>query len=467
MLALGAGMFAVLIYTAFDKDERTVVVRETPSMQYVNLPIAGSAAPSDFTEAAEMAVHAVVHVKTKSIREGSGNPFYDFFFGYRTPDPSPVMGYGSGVILTSDGYIVTNYHVIEGSQEVEVILNDRRAFDAEIIGTDRSTDLAVLKIREGNLPFLRFGNSDQLRLGEWVLAVGNPYNLTSTVTAGIVSAKARNINIYRQDQLAIESFIQTDAAVNPGNSGGALVNTRGELVGINSAIASRTGAFSGYSFAIPASIVAKVTQDLMEFGAVQRAVLGVIITDVTAETADEYNIDRIEGVLVTGLRENGAARDAGIERWDVITAINGVKVNSSAELQEQVSRYRPNDRISVTLRRNNRTIEKNVVLRNLQGGTGIVSRGSSIEVLGASFRDLSSSDLRELGIRRGIRVSDMRNGKFRNAGIPEGFVITEIDQQPVGSVEDIERLLENDTDGGLYIKGIAPNGEIAYFAIRL
>ena len=435
-------------------------------MQYVNLPVPGSDVPSDFTMAAETAVDAVVHVKTKSMRESSGNPFYDFFFGYHESDPSPVMGYGSGVILTGDGYIVTNNHVIEGFQEVEVILNDRRAFDAEIIGIDRSTDIAVLKIKENDLPFLRFGDSDDLRLGQWVLAVGNPYNLTSTVTAGIVSAKARNINIYRAEQLAIESFIQTDAAVNPGNSGGALVNTRGELVGINSAIASRTGAFTGYSFAIPASIVSKVTKDLIEFGAVQRAILGVVITDVTAENAGEYNIDHIEGVLVTGLRENGAAQDAGIERWDVIVAINGVKVNSSSELQEQVSRSRPNDRISVTLRRNNKSIQKDIVLRNLEGGTGIVERAESLEILGASFDNVSIADLRELGIKGGIRVAGLRSGKFRSAGMREGFIITQINNRRVEDVEDIRQILE-DADDGIYVKGIYPDGLIAYYAIQL
>jgi len=466
LLALSAGMIAVLLYTTFIREERTIVVRETPAMRYVNLPQAGTAAPTDFTLAAEAAVDAVVHVKTKSIRESSGNPFYDFFFGYREMDPSPVMGYGSGVILTSDGYLVTNNHVIEGSQEVEVILNDRQAFDADIIGVDRSTDLAVLKIKEKDLPFLRFGDSDHLRLGEWVLAVGNPYNLTSTVTAGIVSAKARNINIYRADRLSIESFIQTDAAVNQGNSGGALVNTRGELVGINSAIASRTGAFTGYSFAIPASIVRKVTMDLIEFGAVQRAILGVTITDVTADNASQYNIDLIEGVLVTSLTSDGAALDAGIEQWDVIVAINGVKVNSASELQEQVSRYRPNDRISVTLRRNNKTIQKNIVLRNPDGGTGMVEREESISVLGASFEDVSNADKKDLGINDGVKVADLRNGKFRNAGIREGFIITQINNQKIGDVDDIRSIIE-ESDGGIYIEGVYPDGLIAYYAIGL
>ena len=465
LLAVAAGIIAVLLYSTLYKKEQTIIVQETPRMQYVNLPPSGRAAPSDFIMAAETAVHAVVHVKTKTMREGSGNPFYDFFFGYRDMEPAPVVGYGSGVILTSDGYIVTNNHVIEGSQKVEVTLNDRRAFDADIIGTDPSTDLAVLKIKESNLPFLKYGDSDLLRLGEWVLAVGNPYNLTSTVTAGIVSAKARNINILRE-ALSIESFIQTDAAVNPGNSGGALVNTQGELVGINSAIASRTGAFTGYSFAIPVSIVRKVTQDLIEYGAVQRAILGVIITDVTSENAGQYNIDRIEGVLVTELRPNGAALAAGIEQEDVIIAINGVKVNSSSELQEQVSRYRPSDKISVTLRRKNKTMQKDVVLRNLEGGTGIVEREEIISALGASFEVVSASEKRDLGIKNGLRIADLTTGKFRSAGIRKGFIITQINNRRVDDIDDIKRILE-DSDGGIYVEGIYPDGLIAYYAIRL
>jgi len=407
-----------------------------------------------------------VHVKTKAFREGSGNPFYDFFFGYRDDSNEPrIVGYGSGVILTSDGYIVTNNHVIEGSQAVEVVLNDKRAFDATLVGADPTTDLAVLKIKASNLPFLQFGNSDALRLGEWVLAIGNPYNLTSTVTAGIVSAKARNINILRAE-LALESFIQTDAAVNPGNSGGALVNTRGELVGVNAAIASRTGAYSGYSFAIPASIVQKVTTDLIQYGAVQRAILGVSITELDAEQAKKYNIDHIEGVLVTGLRPEGAAMAAGIEVGDVIIAINGVKVNSPAELQEQVSRYRPNDRISVTISRKNRKMQMDVVLRNTQGGTGLVEKHAEISALGASFDAISSGDKARLGIRNGLKVTDVNGGKFRSAGIREGFIVTQINNRAVNSVEDIENILET-SDGGVYIEGIYPDGLIAYYAIRL
>ncbi|MCK5463238.1 MAG: trypsin-like peptidase domain-containing protein [Bacteroidales bacterium] len=465
LLAIAGGVIAVLLYSTFDSADKTIVVEETPSLRYVNLPIHSTAAPGDFTEAAETAVHAVVHVKTKTIREGSGNPFYDFFFGYGDGDPTPVMGFGSGVILTSDGYIVTNNHVIKGSEEVEVILNDKRSFDAEIMGTDPNTDLAVLKIRENNLPFLRFGNSDNLRLGEWVLAVGNPYNLTSTVTAGIVSAKARNIGILGE-VLDIESFIQTDAAVNRGNSGGALVNTNGDLVGINAAIASRTGAFTGYSFAIPVSLVKKVVEDIIEYGTVQRALLGITIEELDADAARQNNIDNIAGVLVSGLRENGAAIDAGILENDVITAINGVEVNSPAELQEQVSRYRPNDKISVTINRKNQIIKMDVVLRNPEGGTGIVERQEAVSAFGASFEELSSSEKRNLGIKNGVRVVDVNNGKFRSRGIKEGYVITQINNRSVNKAEDVRKIVEA-AERGIYIEGIYPDGNFAYYTIPL
>jgi serine protease Do len=466
LLAIAGGIAAVLIYTAIDQKEPTYIVQETPGMQYVNLPPAGTIAPTNFIVAAETAVDAVVHVKTKAYRESSGNPFYDLFFGYRDDgEPEPRVGYGSGVILRSDGYIVTNNHVIEGSEEVEVILNDKRSFDAEILGTDPNTDLAVLKINENNLPFLRFGSSDNLRLGEWVLAVGNPYNLTSTVTAGIISAKARNINIL-DEVLAIESFIQTDAAVNPGNSGGALVNTNGDLVGINAAIASRTGAFTGYSFAIPVSIVKKVVEDIIEYGVVQRALLGVTIEELDADAAKSNNIDEIAGVLVTATTTGGAAVDAGIEANDIITAINGVRVNSPSELQEQVSRYRPNDKISVSINRKNSVIQMDVVLRNLEGGTGIVEKQEAVSAFGASFEELTSSEKRNLGINSGVRVVDIKSGKFRNEGIKEGFVITQINNRSVNKPEDIKSIVDASEDG-IYIEGIYPDGSIAYYAIEL
>jgi serine protease Do len=465
MIAILGGLIAVFVYSRFDRQDKVVIVQEKPAVRYINFPGEASAAPSDFTFAAETAVNGVVHVKTKALREGTGNPLYDFFFGYRYGEPEPVVGYGSGVIISDDGYIVTNNHVVEGSETVEVILNDKRSFEAEIIGTDPSTDIAVLKIKASRLPYLEYGNSDALRLGEWVLAIGNPYNLTSTVTAGIVSAKARSINIL-SDNMAIEAFIQTDAAVNPGNSGGALVNTQGQLVGINAAIASRTGAFSGYSFAIPVSIVRKVVDDIREFGSVQRAILGVTITEVNNETAKQYNIERIEGVIVKGLRENSSALEAGIEVGDQIIAINGVRINNPSELQEQISRYRPNDRITVTIIRNNRERLLNVVLRNPSGGTGMIQKAQPVEVLGASFGELTSQERKSLGIRNGVKVVQVSNGKFRTAGIKEGFIITQINNTQISSQSDIEKIVNNST-GGFYVEGVYPDGLVAYYTVRL
>jgi len=465
MIAIVGGLIAVFVYAMFDRRQPAIIVKEKPAVRYINFPGETNAAPSDFTTAAEIAVDAVVHVKTQALREGTGNPFYDFFFGYRDSEPEPVVGYGSGVIISDDGYIVTNNHVIEGSQTVEVILNDKRSFEAQIIGTDPSTDIAVLKIKANRLPYLIYGNSDVLRLGEWVLAIGNPYNLTSTVTAGIVSAKARSINIL-SDNMAIEAFIQTDAAVNPGNSGGALVNTQGQLVGINAAIASRTGAFSGYSFAIPVSIVKKVVDDIREFGSVQRAILGVTITEVTAESAKEYNIDRIEGVIVTGLRENSSAVEAGIERFDQIISINGIQVNNPSQLQEQISRYRPNDRITVTIIRNNRERQINVVLRNPSGGTGMIEKMQPVEVLGASFGEVTSLERKTLGISNGVKVVQLTTGKFRNAGIKEGFIITQINNTLVSTPSDVEKVINN-IQGGMYVEGVYPDGLVAYYSVRL
>jgi len=465
MIAIIGGLIAVFVYAKIDRHDQIMVVQEKPAVRYVNFTGEASAAPSDFTLAAESAVNAVVHVKTKSMREGSGNPFYDFFFGNPFGESQPVVGYGSGVIISEDGYIVTNNHVIEGSQTVEVILNDKRSFEAQIIGADPSTDIAVLKIKAKGLHYLLYGNSDNLRLGEWVLAIGNPYNLTSTVTAGIVSAKARSIDILN-DNMAIESFIQTDAAVNPGNSGGALVNTQGQLVGINAAIASRTGAYSGYSFAIPVSIVKKVVDDIREFGSVQRAILGVTVTEVTTETAKKYNIDRIEGVIVRGLRENSSAIEAGIEQGDQIIAINSVHIDNPSQLQEQISRYRPNDRITVTLIRNNKERQVSVVLRNPSGGTGMIQKAQPVEVLGAGFGETSSQERKSLGINNGVKVVQVTTGKFRTAGIREGFIITQINNTLVKSPGDIEKIVNN-AAGGVYIEGVYPDGLVAYYSVKL
>ncbi|MBN2697667.1 MAG: Do family serine endopeptidase [Bacteroidales bacterium] len=468
VIAVAGALAALVIYTRFfQKEPKVVEVPSMPAARYANLPAPEGGQNLDFTVAVEKSIHAVVHVKTKVFREYPANPLYEFFFG--TPydsEPTPILGFGSGVIITKDGYIVTNNHVIDGSDEIMVALNDKREIEAKLIGTDPTTDLALLKIDAEGLSFLDFGNSDALRLGEWVLAIGNPYNLTSTVTAGIVSAKARNINILRGD-LSIESFIQTDAAVNPGNSGGALVNTDGKLVGINTAIASRTGAYTGYSFAIPVSIVSKVVEDLLEFGAVQRAILGVTIQDVNSELAKELDITELEGVYVNGLQEGGAAKSAGIKAGDIIVAINDVRVNSVSELQEQISRYRPNDKVRVLLKRDDNKLRQfDVVLRNTSGSTEIVRQDDMVSLLGAGFGPVSDREKRMLGITNGVKVTSVQSGKFMKVGIREGFIVTFVNKKPVNSVKDITDILK-DAEGGVIIEGVYEDGSRSYYAFGM
>lgn len=457
-MLLAASLLAVFVYSNYFEKPRVVTVRETPAVRYAGYPGEEGNLP-DLTMAAENTVNAVVHIMTQSVRGGwsSGNPWLDFF-GYRQ-EPQIAQGFGSGVIISADGYMVTNNHVVQGAEKIRVVLNDKREFDARLIGTDQTTDLAVLKIDEKGLPFLRYGNSDDLKLGEWVLAVGNPFNLTSTVTAGIVSAKARNIGI-SEDRSSIESFIQTDAAVNPGNSGGALVNQRGELVGINTAIASRTGSYTGYSFAIPATIVRKVVEDLKKYGEVQRALLGVEIVGVDASVAEEYKLDKIEGVYVANVTDEGGAKAAGIRGGDVILSIQGKKVNTNAELQETVSQFRPGDEVKITVKRDNTEKQFNVKLRNTLGETGIV-QDSNI-VFGAEFETVSDREKSKLNIDRGIRIKKLRSGKLKSAGVPEGFVVTDVNKKPVYDVSDLKRVITT-ARGGILIEGIDPDGELAYF----
>lgn len=445
---------------------------EAAPVRYVNLPGGEATVAVDFTEAAERSVNAVVHVTTEttvSVRD----PFADFFWGYRAPTQQrQQQGAGSGVIISADGYIITNNHVIEGADKIAVHLNDRRNFEAKVVGRDPSTDLAVLKIDAEDLSTLEYGNSDEVRVGEWVLAVGNPMNLTSTVTAGIVSAKARNINILQYDPsrdiFPLESFIQTDAAVNPGNSGGALVNANGQLIGINSAIASATGSYTGYSFAIPVSIVKKVTNDLVEFGMVQRAYLGVSIRDIDQKMADELELDRPRGVYVNGLTEGGAARDAGLEAGDVIVKVGSIPVNNVPQLQEQVGKFKPGDQVPVTILRDG---SESVVVMTLRGREGTTTaaardRSATLEALGAQLRAASPEELKALRLKNGVKVTSVDGGKFRASGIREGFIITRIDQDNIASPEDVTRILEA-SRGGVLVEGVYPNGLKAYYGLGL
>lgn len=472
LFALTGSIGGAAIYDHVSTTENKTPISVRQPVKLTNY--AAGAMPLDFTEAAENTVKSVVHVTTTYENRGNGyvNPFMDPFgglFGQPNQRQMPKQqASGSGVIISDDGYIVTNNHVVEDASEVEVTMDDKRTYTAKVIGTDPSTDLALLKIDEKGLPFATYGNSDQVKVGEWVLAVGNPFNLTSTVTAGIVSAKARNIHILEDQNLPpIESFIQTDAAVNPGNSGGALVNTSGDLVGINAAIASSTGSYSGYSFAIPVNIVKKVVDDLLEYGAVQRGFIGVSIRDIDASFAKEKEIKQLDGVYVNGLTESGAASSAGLKQGDIITKINGTVVKSSPELQEMVGRYRPGDKIAVTVLRGNDEKNFTVTLRNKEGNTDVTKNEVDVvNSLGAQLTQATSQEKSKLGIDGGVKIKELNSGKLRNAGLKEGFIITSIDNKKVGSVDDVTAYLQN-KKGGVLIEGVYPNGMRAYYGFGM
>jgi Do/DeqQ family serine protease len=466
LLVIAGAFLAVWAYSTFFEKQQVITVTEKQPVRYATLDSDSNASLPDLTFAAEKSIHAVVHIATQSVRGGgwsSGNPFFDEFFGLRNQQPRIAQGYGSGVIISPDGYIITNNHVIEDAQKIKVILNDKREFEAKLVGTDPSTDIALLKVEAKELQYLTYGNSNDLKLGEWVLAVGNPFNLTSTVTAGIVSARSRNLGI-NDDQLSIESFIQTDAAVNPGNSGGALVNQQGNLVGINTAIASQTGSYSGYSFAVPVTIVQKVIGDLKEYGEVQRALLGVNIGDVNAEIAKELKLDKVEGVYVGGVPENGAAKSAGIKEKDVIIQVEGQPVKTSAELQEKISQYRPGDKVKVVVIRDNEKKQFEVTLRNKHGDTQVV-RDNNL-TLGAEFEAVTDKEKEELEINNGIKITKLNKGKLQNSGMKEGFIITSVNKKPIYEVKDLKREISN-ARGGILVEGIYPNGEQAYFVFGM
>ena len=418
-----------------------------------------------FVEAAEKTVNTVVHIKTEIISKG--NSYYDFFgslleqlYGSQMQIPNNVsIGYGSGVVISPDGYIVTNNHVVEGANKIEVTFNDKHKRTATIIGNDPSTDLALIKVDANDLEYLTFADSDKVRVGEWVLAVGNPFNLTSTVTAGIVSAKARNINILG-DGSTIESFIQTDAAINPGNSGGALVNMDGKLIGVNAAIASRTGSYEGYSFAIPSNIVKKVIEDFLQYGSLQRAYLGVSIAEITEELAEAKGIEVTSGIYIMDIHENGGAKAAGLKKDDIILSINNISVNSNSQLLGVISQYRPGDKVKVKIKRNGNIIEKEVTLKNLEGTEEMHRDTDSFynEVLGIRAQSLPSWLKSELGINYGIKIVEVKDGIFKQKGITEDFIILSVNHQRVSSENDLRKALSNDRNGKIRIEGINSTG---------
>lgn len=474
LMAVAGAAIALFAYTKFSSDKDSHLysgdssrVEVSGGMPYLTSLSMQRQDPVDLRYAAEQTVHAVVHVRTKSLVGGApSNPILEWFYGERySSRPREVQGYGSGVIISSDGYIITNDHVIDEAENVEVKLNDNRIFQAQVIGQDPSTDIALLKIKADNLPFVKYGNSDDLKLGEWVLAVGNPFNLTSTVTAGIVSAKGRSLGILDNDY-RIESFIQTDAALNMGNSGGALVNTKGELVGITSAIISPSGAYAGNSFAIPINIVKKVVDDLKEFGAVQRAIIGVTIQDVTADDAEKQKLSEIRGAVIKGINEGGAAKEAGLKEDDIILKVNDVNVNSSAELQEQIGKFRPGDKVNITYVRNGKQNTVLVTLKNIEGTTRTVEAGASSGwVMGARLEPLSSSERNSLKVDHGVKIVELNDGLLQDIGMRKGYIILSINGKKVKNASDVREATSNE-QSVKSIEGVQSNGTYFSYSFR-
>ena len=434
----------------------------------------GNGGIPDFTTAATSATPAVVHIKVKikgkassgknpfSDMFGESDPFFQFFGGPKGGVMPDEQASGSGVIITNDGYIVTNNHVVEDANEVKVTLNNRKTYDATVIGTDPNTDLAVLKIDASNLPSLVYGNSDDVKLGQWVLAVGYPLSLDVTVTAGIISAKSRSIGINKSDR-AIESFLQTDAAVNPGNSGGALINTNGELIGINSAIASPTGSYAGYSYAIPVNIVKKTIGDLMKFGAVQRGYIGIQYApdNISDEQRKAQGIKEGNGVYVTDVTDEGAAKAAGIQKGDFITNIDGATVTSGPELQEKVAGYKPGDKITVTYERNGKINTATIILKNKAGNTSIVKQETPADNIGGELATVDKETAKANDITGGVIVKKLGSGLLQKTRMQEGFVITSVDGQNVNSLDELKNILSK-SQGTVRLEGIYPGYEGTY-----
>ena len=481
LLGAGVASYAVVrnsqVATTIEyvnRDGDTVPVAKT---QFVSLE--QSATYPDLTYAAENAVKAVVNIEAITeveVRQQSMMPYNPFFEFFGFPQPQQGNGQpqkreqksgGSGVIISTDGYIVTNNHVVDGATKLRVKLNDGRVFDAKIIGKDPTTDVALIKVEAEELPIIKFGSSDNLRLGEWVLAIGSPFDLQSTITAGIVSAKARQLDVI-PNEFRIESFIQTDAAVNPGNSGGALVNARGELVGINTVIKSSTGSYIGYSFAVPESIVRKVVNDLREYGIVQRALLGISYRYIDQDFIDQFGKDtgitEVGGVYVAAVSEGGSASEAGLRKGDVITEIDGVKITAPTTLTEQIGKHRPNDKISLVVKRGEKVKHFEVVLRNKAGKAELLTKNDVdvVEVLGGRFADIDSKIAKKLDIKGGVQVQSVKSGGLlAKARVREGFVITHINDKAVRTVADLGRL----TDKVQSIDGVYPDGRAASYMI--
>jgi serine protease Do len=493
LIAILSSAITLVAYNFLGFNNRDVVMNEssTPTItgRLAALTGNGTGTPGDFSFAAESATPMVVHIRTtmtRTVRQQQMPDIFREFFGDEFPgggqrgqgQPRRQQGQasGSGVIISKDGYIVTNNHVVQDADEVEVVMTDKRSFKAKVIGTDPLTDLAVIKVDASNLPAITLGDSDALKLGEWVLAVGYPLDLESTVTAGIVSAKGRKIgildqNIDRTDAKAdspVEAFIQTDAAINPGNSGGALVNLRGELVGINAAIASATGYYSGYGFAVPVSIVKKVTADLLKYGNVQRGYLGILPRELDSKIAKELNAKVGRGIYIGEVVEGGAAKAAGLQKGDVIVKMEGQPMDSDAQMREIIGRRRPGDVINVTVNRDGNERDFKVELRNRNGGRDVIKKAeaatASVSSLGAELEDISAADLQKLGVTGGVRVKRLTDGKLAETDIEEGFVIVKANGKSVKSVKDLQAILSSTKEGeGLMLIGMYPGSSRMYY----
>lgn len=454
------GLIAVFVYVSFFEKTETERIIVKPQTDFYSVGFKPNEEPPNFRNSVKKSINSVVFIKTRY--SDKSNSLYDLLFDESSP--FPLEAEGSGVIISPDGYIVTNYHVVEKSTKIQVVLNDKRAFKAKIIGLDPTTDLALLKINSEDLPFAEFGDSDNLEIGDWVLAIGNPYNLQTTVTAGIISAKSRSINIIDK-RSAVEAFLQTDAAVNPGNSGGALVDIDGNLIGINTAIASRTGSYIGYSFAVPINIVKKVITDIREYGKVQRAVLGIKIDEITAEFARKTGIKKIEGIYISSVEKKSAAEKAGLLVDDILLSLENVRLNSSSELYEQLARYRPGDEVELMIKRKGKLLKIKATLTNLDGKASL-EPSKLLDLLGAEYEQISEKQMNDLEIQTGLKIKKLSAGKLLDAKVKEGFIIQTLNNELINSVSDLEEALKN-SSSAIFIEGIYPDGEKAYYAFGL
>jgi len=464
ILTLGAYMYFFDHQDLGDALQTSQMPNMIPS-NYESARVA-AAENTDFTAVAEKSIHAVVHVKNMSTTSAKSNSLYEFFYGQSGSTERQVVGSGSGVIISSDGYIITNNHVIKNARKLEVTLNNKETYTAEVVGADESTDIALLKIDKSELPYLPFGDSDHLNVGEWVLAVGNPFNLTSTVTAGIVSAKARDINIMNNNKV-IESFIQTDAAVNPGNSGGALVNTRGNLIGINTAISSQTGSYIGYSFAVPSNIAKKVIEDILEFGNVQRAYLGINYEELNSEKANEFGVGSTQGVLITRVIDQGAAKEAGLMVNDIIVKMDNVKISKFSDLQGYLGSKRPGDEVQVTVLRDEVNKTFPLKLKNQFGKYKFENRDFSEYFIG-ELEPIRKSDANKFDIDYGVKILNLKNDAIeRTYGVGNGDIILAVEDQKVYSSEQVDQLLKKYQNKEYFeLQILTKSGKQGYIRVR-